>query len=169
MSKPSHTEQKQLVPFWKVIFKRLLTLLGVVSILIAIAEGYPWLSIQEGPLLDPANPYSELFSISNGGYIPVTDLTARCYPTMNTPSWKTDHDTYMIRNFSKSLSHGDFITVPCFRAVSGMRDVAKGSKLDVDIEYAIFHLNFSILRRTQSFHFRIETGPDGVAHWIFVT
>jgi hypothetical protein len=48
---------------------------------VSLLEGYPWLSIQEGPLLDPSNPYSEMFSVSNGGYVPITDLDASCIVT----------------------------------------------------------------------------------------
>src|ERR1039457_2409174 len=48
---------------------------------ITLLEGYPWLSVEEGPLLDPNNAYSELFLLKNDGYIPITDLRVICAPS----------------------------------------------------------------------------------------
>jgi hypothetical protein len=43
-----------------------------------LLEGYPWQSILPGEVLDPGNPYSEIFDVTNGGYVPVPDLDANC-------------------------------------------------------------------------------------------
>src|ERR1700730_9517027 len=67
------------IPFWKRIPGWLYGAVVALSVLITTLEGYPWLSVQEGPLLDPQNPYSELFSVSNGGYAPVSNLGAYCF------------------------------------------------------------------------------------------
>lgn len=169
LSMPQTTpgKQERHVSFWRKIPNWFWAVLVFFSILITVAEGYPWLSIQDGPLLNPTNPYSELFNISNGGYVPITNLTARCLVTFKSPGVEFQND-FIFPNFSRYLSHASTATVPCFRAV-GVSQVASGSTLSVEISYAIFHLNIPILRRRQLFYFISVTASDGSTHWTFST
>lgn len=139
------------------------------AIVITLAEGYPWLSVQEGALLDPTNPYSEMFNITNGGYIPVTNLDATCIMNFTSPYGGFKDSGARYQNFANYLSHGGSATIPCFTMLdAGARQVPNGAKYDVTIVYSYYGLNYSSLRRHQSFHFQSTVGRDGLAHWIFL-
>src|SRR5664279_5448986 len=73
-----HTVKPRRPPFWKRIPKPIYAVLGIAALAVTLLEGYPWLSIQEGSLTDPGNPFSEMFKVVNGGYVPVTNLDAVC-------------------------------------------------------------------------------------------
>jgi hypothetical protein len=141
--------------------------LGVLAILITLVEGYPWLSIQEGALLSPSNPYTELFTITNQGYVPLTDLGAVCVVNLEDPHNHISNSGQTIRNFARYLPHAGTATVPCFWAITA-RSVPSGARLDVVIWYAFYHLKFGPLLRKQTFHFQVITGEDGVQHWIYL-
>lgn len=117
-------------------------------------------------MLDPANPYSELFTVSNGGYIPVTNLDVTCTLNFEGSNLHASGNAARIDNFAAYISHGVPVTIPCFGLYTGQ--VFAGAKLDVEIEYAMYHLNWRALRKHQSFHFQSITGNDGSHHWIFL-
>jgi hypothetical protein len=137
--------------------------LAVVGLIIGLLQVYPWLSIQEGAMLNPGNPYSELFTISNQGYIALTDLDARCTINLATPHGSISNSGATYTNFAGYLSHGIPATIPCFRMISATQ-IASGSRLDVTISYAFYHL--AGLRRHQTFHFQNIVGSDHIPHWI---
>jgi len=162
---PPATPQPQIRKrFWKRVPGWLWTAIVAFSVLVTVLAAYPWLSIHEGALTDPANPFSELFTVSNGGYIPLTDLDAYCTFTLNR---NFSDNTALFQGFAAHLGHDGGVTLPCFRAVSlDNFPVRAGATLDVKIEYAFFHINLARLRRSQSFHFQNIIGKDGVPHWI---
>jgi hypothetical protein len=164
--KPSH--------FWKKIPPAAYAVLGASALLITLLEGYPWLSVEEGSLLDPTNPFSELFSVSNGGYIPLAHLDATCAFNFDTvkPHTTVIFDTgagFLYPDFADYLSHGGRVTLPCFHTfdVKG-RGVASGARLDVTISYAFYGANLTFLRRSQNFHFKSIVGTDNAQHWEFL-
>src|ERR1700683_16890 len=75
---PSPIPAPKTPPFWKRVLAVGSAFLGVAGALITIAGSYPWLSVDRGDLIDPTNPFSELFEVRNDGYIPVTHLDALC-------------------------------------------------------------------------------------------
>jgi hypothetical protein len=137
--------------------------IAALALVIGLLQAYPWLSIQEGAMLNPANPYSELFTISNQGYIPLTDLDARCTINLATPHGSVSNSGATYTNCAGYLSHGIPATIPCFRMISATQ-IASGSRLDVTISYAFYHL--AGLRRHQTFHFQNIVGSDNIPHWI---
>jgi hypothetical protein len=141
--------------------------IGALAVIVTLLEGYPWLSIQEGVLLNPSNPYSELFSISNAGYIPVTDLDASCVVNFQSPHSSMTNSGATFRGFAQYIGHGKTATIPCFMTVSAWQ-VPSGARFDVYISYAFYHLNFDRLRRHQVFQFQCILGNDGAPHWIFL-
>jgi hypothetical protein len=161
---------------WLKFPKWVWVMLVVLATTITLLEGYPWLSIEDGPLLDPNDAYSELFQLKNGGYIPVTDLNAFCAPTMaqeknslgvsgiNFGYAGSPFDTLANIN---SLMHDQTVTLPCFQTIA-LRSgrIPAGSSFDITITYAFFHLNFHPLRRSQTFHFESLIGADHSQHWI---
>lgn len=154
------------VPLWKKIPSSVYAVLGALAVLIAILQGYPWLSLQEGPILTPKNPYTELFSVSNTGYVPVTDLDAICSEAFHNSSIDFSNSPMRQNGFAKYLPHGVSATLPCFSFIK-TSNVAAGATLDVDIEYSIYPFKWAILRKRQSFHFRL-VGDGGSAHWKFL-
>jgi hypothetical protein len=156
-------------PFWQRSHKLLWTILGALAILGTLIEIYPWLSIEEDALLDPHNPFSELFVVTNEGYIPVTDLDALC---TGNGSVSARGNTFANirredRRFADYLGKGGRVTAPCFRLMHGISPDS-GATLDIKITYAFYHLNLSLLRRSQTFYFKSIIGDDGAQHWQFL-
>ena len=164
---PMPPQRKNRKQFWQRVPGWLWTVIVAFSVLITVAEGYPWLSIQEGPLLEPSNLYSELWNVSNGGYIPLTNLDVTCSLNFKGPHIHFNGNSFTYTNFAWHLAHGAQATIPCFHIYSGKSGYI-GATLDVEIEYAIYHLNWKPLRRLQTFHFE-SVGSDGAPqHWIFL-
>ncbi len=130
-------------------------------------QSYPWLSIQEGEFLDPHNPYTELFKVSNGGYIPLTNLSAACNESFESGPIVMKNNTVFFPNFASYLGHDSATTIPCFAIVYAPK-IPEGAKFEVRIEYAYYHINFKRFRRHQSFHFKSIKGKDGLLHWLFL-
>ena len=147
---------------------------GVIAFLATLAgllTLYPWLSIQEESRLDPANPYSQMFTLTNTGYIPIVWLDAICTLTYKSSIGDTKSNQAIFNPFVLYLGHAKAVTVPCFNSV-GIRNIRieAGATLDVTIVYSFFplgnyHHNF---RRRQDFHFRSVNDTSGQAHWQFL-
>jgi len=141
----------------------------IFSILITLLEGYPWLSIQEGILLDPHNPYSELFSISNGGYAPISDLSADCIlDTEDSNGNIFGGDHVIVDHFADYLTHGSNVTIPCFRSLAIHGVSLTRADLSVVITYSFYPITYQRLRRHQTFRFRAVKSSDGSLHWTFL-
>jgi|SRR5215472_452938 len=157
------------VPFWTRIPRWLYAVGTVLAIVITLLEGYPWLSVEEGPILDARNPLTEMFRVVNGGYVAVTDLDANCNVTIETSNHVLlDHNNFSFSRFADYLAHDGRTTIPCFRSI-GHKQLFDGSKLDVTITYALYHLNISVLRRSQTFHFKSVPDSSGILHWVFLS
>lgn len=141
--------------------------IGALAVFVTLLQAYPWLSIQEGALLNPSNPYSELFAVSNTGYVPVTDLDAACVVNFHAPHNDFTNSGARFQGFAQYLGHGKTATIPCFMTVDA-RQVPSGARFDLYISYAFYHLNFGSLRRHQAFQFQSIIGNDGASHWIFL-
>ena len=140
------------------------------SILITLLEGYPWLSIQEGSLLDPSNPFSELFSVSNGGYAPVTDLSADCIidtEDSNQNVFSGDHAIYS--HFADYLPHAGNVTIPCFRSLTIQGVTLIRADLTVVIEYSFYPVTYRRFRKHQTFKLRAVKASDGSFRWTFLS
>jgi hypothetical protein len=156
------------IPFWKKIPTSVYSALAVLALLIALSQGYPWLSVEESGLLDPSDPYSQMFKLSNGGYVPVTDVIAWCSAdtVVNGNVFKDDRIGQPLAGY---LGHDGSVTLPCFEIFQMKRAVVpSGSMLKISLTYAFFHLNWKPLRRSQEFNFRSIVGRDNSQHWIFV-
>ncbi len=139
----------------------------VSSILLTLLTAYPWLSIQEGPLLNPKNPYSELFSISNGGYWPISDLDVDCLIDAEGRNLKVFGNHMQFVHFASYLTHSSTATVPCFKTIE-LLAITKAD-LTVVVEYSFYPITFRNLRRHQSFRLHAVKAPDGLLHWTFVS
>jgi hypothetical protein len=139
-----------------------------VGALTTIMTWYPWLSIQRSGMVDPRNPYSEMFEISNGGYIPLTNLDSHCIANFDTPGVHLRNSGMWAIGFANYLGHGGTVTLPCFRLFH-ISEMPSGAKLDIEVIYAFYHLNPQWLRRSQVFHFQSIRGDDGSQHWQFIS
>jgi hypothetical protein len=121
-------------------------------------------------MLDPSNPYSELFKISNGGYLPLTDLDAECRFSGTFGGWHVKDARSDYPQFAEYLLHGGTVTLPCFTMLGGtdIPHPPTGNTLDIRITYALYHANIKALRRSQNFHFKALTGTDNLQHWQFL-
>lgn len=156
-------------PFWKRIPAWIYALLGGLAIVVTLLEGYPWLSVEEGPILEPHNPLSEMFQVVNGGYVTVTDLDAHCIVTMESTHHVSFNDSgFNFPGFANYLAHDGRTTIPCFRSIRGL-EFLDGSKLDIVITYAMFHANIKFLRKSQTFHFKSVADRQGLLHWQFLS
>jgi hypothetical protein len=143
---------------------------AALSILITLLEGYPWLSVQQNDYLDPTDPYSQMFSVTNQGYIPLTDIAVHCTPNFHTSTFFTWQDVDMLfPDTASQLAHAETVTLPCFKIFRdlwlGRGPVIPGATLRIDIEYAFYHLNMKTLRRSQSFWVRSVAGKNNSQHW----
>ena len=167
----ARAQPKLSIPFWKRIPKWLYTIASVLAIMITVKEAYPSLSIQRGASLNPSNPYSEMFDVKNGGYIPVTDLTADCQMDFTDIYGNGMHNSPIQGPvFAEYLGHDGQATIPCFRllAIDALKASSTATLL-VRINYAIYHLNVPVLRRYQDFRFRSVVAKDGSQHWEFLS
>ena len=156
------------IPRWSYFFA------GILAVLVGIVQGYPWLSIEEGYLLDPSNPYSELFVVKNTGYIPVTHLDALCNLNFTTNAGGEMRMAkpgfgFMFPDFADSLGHEDKRTPPCFRVVGTSEGVKEGATLVITITYSLWKFNARVFRRSQTFRFRSVSATDGSQHWEFLS
>ena len=150
------------IPIW------IYGLIGVCALGITLLEGYPWLSIEEGELLDPANPMSEMFKVRNGGYLPVTNLDAICTTDFSLSGTVVNGNVTHIPSFADYLGHDGRITIPCFRAVS-IRNLKFTSPITMQVEivYNFYPTTYSRLRRSQKFSFLSVSDQTGGQHWQF--
>ena len=165
------------IPWWKRIPKRVYFLIVFGTLIVTLLEGYPWLSIQRDDSLSSTNPFATTFSISNEGYVPVTDLNADCiFSFIDQKSANLFRDnTIGFDNFAGRLGHGDRVTTPCFTAIEAMERLTNlipqdfsNSALTINISYAFMRVNLKSLRRSQIFRFKGISAEDKSIHWIFV-
>jgi hypothetical protein len=157
------------LPFWKRIPGWIYGAILISSVLITLLEGYPWLSIQEGSLLDPQNPYSELFSIANGGYAPVSDLSADCIIDLKAGNIVIGNSGARFDHFAHYLVHGGNTTIPCFRTIVIDGRPLSSADLTIRITYSFYPLTYRLLRRQQTFKFRAVKASDGSLRWTFLS
>jgi hypothetical protein len=173
--KPKQHSKQPPVPvpassLWYRIPKWIYLMAAILAVVVTLAEAIPWLAVQEGSLLDSANPYSEMFKVVNSGYIPVTNLDALC--TMN-GTFGHDHlidVSFGVRDFAGYLAHDGYATVPCFRLIRSHGGAPNdGATLDITIKYSYSHLTYRKLRRAQTFHFKSVAGDENSQHWVFIS
>jgi hypothetical protein len=158
-------------PFWKRIPRWLYWFVVLFATVITLAEGYPWLSIQRGEMIDPLNPYSEAFDVSNGGYIPITNIGVICGLNF-TDSRGNKFNNFLVKfpQFADYLEHNGTATVPCFRSVAANNwPLESGAELTVTISYAFYHANLPFLRRSQTFRFKSIVDKSGLHHWLYLS
>lgn len=147
-------------------------ILVLASIAIGLAEGYPWLSIQTGEMIDPTDQFSETFQVTNGGYIPLTKLDCACRINSAFPRFKflfEGRGWYLTKDFAEFLSHGETVTLPCYKIIDIPGGGMSGATLDIRVTYSLWRLPGEWLRRSQFFHFQSIQGRDGKQHWIFTS
>ena len=153
--------------------------LSITVIGIALLQGWPWLSIVQNGSLDPKNPYSTKFNLTNIGYIPVYDIYAICKVTLDTDENSRIINTPIgIGKFSNRIGHGDFRTIPCFQVIAsisshnfaaiGVAGNILHAEFEISILYSFFPHSPRALWRHQSFNFKGVRNSSGYLEWIFV-
>lgn len=153
---------------WKRIPAWIWVALAFLSIVVAMLQAYPWLSIQETISLDPSNPYSELFLLVNEGYLPVTNLDADCgFSFEASPRINIQRNIAEFPNFARFVPHSGMVTLPCFRTVTGTWQFTS-AQLNVTATYSYYGIPWQLFRRHQTFLFRAVKASDGSLHWTYV-
>jgi len=148
--------------------------LGVAALAVTLLEGYPWLSIQEGALINPGDPFTEMFKVTNSGYIPATNLDAVCFFGGGEQPGRIHMGPRAVKilrpGFADYLAHDKTATIPCFGAlVIDDANISGGATMEITISYAFWRLNWNPLRRSQTFRFTSVRGTDGSQHWQFIS
>jgi hypothetical protein len=177
LSPPAPTEppeRPKFWGFWRKIPAWIYICFGVLGIAITLLEGYPWLSIREGPLLESSNPFTEMFRVVNDGYVPIYDVVSDCRFGVGALRYAKNNEvinslfSYKTK-FAPRLTHDDEATLPCFGILRGPDvRVADGATLSIVVSYSYWKLNYARLRRSQTFVARSIAGMDGSQHWIFI-
>jgi hypothetical protein len=160
------------LPIWRKVPGWVYGLVVSFSVAITVLEGYPWLSIQENTLLDSADPYSQMFSISNQGYIPLTGIDVHCIPHYVTSAYVIfDEFDFAYFDSAEYLGHSETVTVPCFdmpQMVKVPGNKLPGATLEIIVDYSLYHLKAQWLRRSQYFYFKSVQSADKSQHWQFL-
>jgi hypothetical protein len=152
---------------WRRILRWKWASIVVLATVVTLFQGYPWLSVQRGGMLNPRNPYSEMFEVSNGGYIPLTDVRVLCIFNAQSSSIHIS-DSRFESDVAAYLEHGRTATVPCFY-VFDISEIPGRAHFQMTITYAFYHLNLRMLRRSQVFQFESIPSEDGTQHWQFIS
>jgi hypothetical protein len=166
---------EQHAPFWKRIVAGLSGLLALFATLVTLAYGYPWLSIEEGGLLDSNNPYSELWTVTNHG-IPIWPVEALCITSFTTSRGLSVQDNRFITSVALYLGHEQSATAPCFNSAEvhpgGQRQRLVGASIDDTVRSGslIIIVSYGILGlkrwpRHQTFHYVSVQGADNILRW----
>ena len=136
---------------------------------ITLLEGFPWLSVEEGARLDDRNPYSTLFSLTNEGYFPVTNLSVVCELTFVDNRYSDFHERSIRDGFAEKLNHSDKATIPCFDSVAIDQNTSFRSvgDLTATVAFSVYPFYSNRFRRHRTFRFRAVPGPDGRMHWTY--
>ena len=143
---------------------------GLIALIVAIDQWYPWLSVQQNYMVKSSNPYTESFSITNEGYAIITDLDADCLINTYIPGFGQSTNNHLFNDgFKDELGHASKVTVPCQSAylITGNNRVPVGSTLDIRISYYYYHLHLWHLKPHQDFHFISVIDDEGNEHWNF--
>jgi hypothetical protein len=155
---------------WRRIAKWVYALIALVALLVTLLEGVPWLSIEESGSLDPRNPYATLFSVTNAGYVPATDLDALCDAKFEDAWHNTFNSVQMpFEHFAEHLPHSGRVTIPCFREIELRNWPLIRAELTVTVTYSLYPMTWHLLRRHQTFRFRAVKDSTGLLHWTFLS
>lgn len=137
----------------------------------AFAQIYPWLSVEKDVVLDPRNPYTQMFVLINTGYIPIVNLDAHCTMSskvvIGNTTFHLDRNTVHWLNFVDYLGHEGRVTIPCFHDLSTNGQISDAT-LTITINYGFLYANVRPLRRWQKFRFKAVPAPDGQLHWLYL-
>jgi hypothetical protein len=162
-------EQQPHTPWWKKIHGSIYTSMVFLAIVITLAEGYPWLSIAEGERLNLSDPFSELFTATNEGYVPiiVPEVTCVFHRNLFLFGRNVAWNLQVQPEFNSTITvvgHGEKFTVPCAWAKLIGVDPLPGSTMDIKISYAFWPVSVRWLRRSQGFHLQ-TVGEKNSQHW----
>jgi hypothetical protein len=138
------------------------------GLLIAVLQGYPWLSVEGASFGNPNDPFSELFYVKNDGYVSAVDLSADCSLTGSAQGVHFDRGTVVTSVFARSLVHSSRAMLPCNKVVPISHLPLAQMDYTVTVHYSVWPLTFQFLRRHQSFHFSGVNNENGQTLWTFV-
>jgi hypothetical protein len=170
-----HQESIGPTPLWRKVPRWAYGLVIALSLVITALQGYPWLTIAGGARLNPNNPFSEIFNVTNEGYIPITDPHIDCvwHWKYHVQGWPESSFNIAFTPGFPSISfvgHGAKFSAPCydleFLNNPAFERPLPGSSIDVKVSYAYWPINLRWLRRSQTFHLK-TVGKEGSQQWEF--
>jgi hypothetical protein len=139
-------------------------------VLIAYVALWPQLSINQDFSFDSQNVFNTSFSVTNEGFLPLTDLSVTCTGTFVMHTQDNQFSGNFGSNtdfpgFSKKLSFKHRLSLPCnHNVVANRHPIDPGATLGIKIHYRILGLPIS---RPQSFSFLAIAGADMQLHWVY--
>lgn len=166
------------IPFWKRISTAGYAILAFLALLIALMQGYPWLSLQKDESMDPSKPYSSMFLLTNTGYISATDIDVYCDVSfLAAGNMRIEDANVVFPNAADELGHGGYFTLPCMDSIRTIESSIQGWRLaqrpvseasmKIMVRYTMFHISkFKPLHRT--FHLKAIKAANNEWRWIFM-
>ena len=137
------------------------TALGLVT---AILTLFPWLSVEPAGLLDPANPYTVPFVLSNDGFIPLVNVKVTCWISGAGPSGQIRNNKLSPHETISYLSYRAKVSLGCFNMLSLKEITLDWATFVIKIDYRPYILP---LYRGQEFKFVTAKTSDGSFHWLY--
>jgi len=161
-------------PFWKRIPGSIWGALVLLTLLITLLEGYPWLSVEIGERIEPNEPYTTLFQVVNEGYAPISHLDAECSFSIEASTEKLkdiqmSNIVQQAHDFAQFLTHARRATIPCNLLVLPGPKQIKAATFEITISYSFYPFTIQFLRRHQHFRFRGIPDSKGNIKWTFVS
>jgi hypothetical protein len=162
--------------FWGIarkFLRQLMLVLGALGTIAGLFAIYPWLSISRGPFLDPSNPLSTMYDVTNEGLLPAVSLDADCTfwfeMTGTGVSGHASDVTTPFPNFADNLYHSGTATLPCFRSIGLGRTALPLASADMRarVSYFVWPFICSFCKRHQTFRFKGSVRGDLPMQWTF--
>ena len=156
------------------VLKTGLTTIGVVGTLLGILTGVlyflPNVAVADTPALNPKNPFSTPFFVTNSGNIPISALGVSCW--LNQVSWS--NGGYMENDFIGQPQHfvdmepGDQEAVPCYTGLENRNDVVHADIRIIAFITPEFAPSWCCrwISKVRTFRFVTQRASDGTFRWL---
>jgi hypothetical protein len=154
--------------WWKTFLEYLAVFSAILGIVAFVLSNAPKLSVDVSGSLQPANPMSTVFYLSNDGLLPVHDVVVACgAPQLKAGKYEieSEQDARFLFPDSKAakLSPGHKMTLPCAHLV-GVADPASITEAEITI-IADYRPDWVPWHKTARFPWKAEKTENGSWIW----
>jgi len=143
--------------------------LGVAT-LTGLLAFYPWLSIEQDYSSDPTNPFTEVFAVTNEGYLPAEDVHTVCsrnavFAGNIVLGGFTEEGDELITD---SLSYKGRASIPCTPKELLWMGAGHPVQTATFTIYVRYRMAIFPIKRVQSFKFQLTKDSMGHYHWLYM-